>query len=230
MAHDEAPTGMAAHRADEALKLVPGWFDEPLRGLVFWLGYHSVRYRHYPLTEGAIVAELTAFLHARIPAISTAICPETLYREIARGDFGSTRADIVVGPVQKVNNRVRPKPELVEAIIEVKRSNYWPAIDTDLRRLLAYLATAQAAQARAFLVVACQAGPPPECFATKSDSVGWKASRRGIPLHDAQGQLVGKARARRIVRAAASITKEASSTHHVCLVEVVRVTEEGVNA
>ena len=218
---------MKAQRTEEALKALPGWFDEPLRGLVFWLGYHSVRFRHYPLSEGAIVAELTAFLYASRLVASKAIFPETSYREIASGNFGKTRADIVIGPGTKVNGRLRPVPDRVEAVIEVKRRNYWPDIVSDLRRLLDYLAASQAPQARAFLVVACQAGPPPKRFAVKSDKVGWKASRQGISLCDTEGHVAGKARVRRIVRAAASIKKEASSTHHVCLVEVVRVADKG---
>jgi hypothetical protein len=73
--------------------------------------------------------------------------------------------------------------------------------------------------------VACQAGPPPRRF-VKPDTVGWKATRQGIPISDAQGHVAGLARVRRIVRAASSVSKGATSTHHVCLVEVVRVNDK----
>jgi hypothetical protein len=46
--------------------------------------------------------------------------------------------------------------------------------------------------------VACQAGPPPDYFAIKSETVGWKAKRQDFPFLDTQGQVMGKARAQKI--------------------------------
>ena len=103
---------------------------ESLQGLTHWIGRRRCQYRHYPLAEGALVAELCNMVHGKINH------PHTLQCEVPYVNFvnrlenpltNGSRADLVVF-----------EGEMPRFIIEVKRhSAGMTQINADLRRLLA---------------------------------------------------------------------------------------------
>lgn len=211
--------------ADES-KRTPAWLEEPIRGLAFWLGYHHIRFRHHPLTEGAISGELIALIHASRPK-ELRLVPETMYSEIAGGSFGQTRADLIVGEFRRdESGEMRAVPEGVCAVVEVKRHAAWSRIEEDLNRLLRFLCCSRAAAPRAFLIVAYQARFPDNHFTEIHPKSGaCIATRKALRLTTKEG-LTGSARVRRVVRAS-SVRRESpdaasTTTHHVCLVEVLK--------
>lgn len=201
----------------------PPWLEDPIRGLAFWLGWRHVRYPHYPLAEGAISGELIALVHGSLSR-EISLMPEVGYSEIAFGGFGRRRADLVVGELRRdAAGEMRPVPDRVHAVVEVKRAAAWCRIEEDLHRLLRFLHGSHAPAPRAFLIVAYQAGRPDAQFIRRDPGSGaYSAASKQLRLVTKDG-LVGEARVRRVVRAS-SVRRESdegvTSTHHVCLVEV----------
>jgi hypothetical protein len=46
----------------------PKWAERALQGLAFWIGCRHSLYAHYPLSEGALVAEACNLIYANLDA------------------------------------------------------------------------------------------------------------------------------------------------------------------
>jgi len=123
----------------------PFWAGSALQGVTFWIGHRRCLYRHWPLSEGAIVAEVCNLIHANLPDKFHLQC-EVRYSKImdrwpdALGV--RARADLVVTESEK------PK-----FVIEVKRGSASNAdIDADLHRLAVAYGKLRTIQAYLMLV------------------------------------------------------------------------------
>lgn len=195
------------------------WLENALQGLVFWIGHRRAMYRHYPLAEGALVAEVCNLLCAHLPN-GLKLHPEVMYRRIlpestALSQMGpQARADLVVidsaisggGRNQNISSQVR-------IVIEVKRARAgMKLIREDLARLRSVV-KASGGQVRGFLIVVSEAGCP-------HDFVKGGKSLPGLhPIQNAARLEEGSFRVRRTVKASASFSEKASA-HYACLVEV----------
>lgn len=186
----------------ESNRAVPEWLEPALQGITFWIGHRRSMYRHYPLTEGAIVAELCNLIHAQLRDGRRLDCEEP-YKEIlgtqsAKGSSSNQRADLVVTAGATSNNYV--------AVIEVKRGNSSNAdIDEDIRRL----ASVKVARAgtRAFLIVVSE-GIRPRRFVNNAG--------RAIRKHES-----GMRYAVRRVCAASPSVKRGNRANYAVLVEIL---------
>ena len=61
---------------------VPGWTDAALQGITFWIGWNHTKFRYWPLTEGAIVAELQRLINANLET------DEALFCEVGANNLG----------------------------------------------------------------------------------------------------------------------------------------------
>lgn len=120
------------------LKNWPLWAQRSLQGLTYWMGHRRCLYRHYPLSEGALVAEMCNLIHANLPDSLMLTC-EVQYEKLLPGTAQPgilthrARADLVI--LRKASNGSDPQPKF---IIEVKRAGAPKGqIDADLRRLAA---------------------------------------------------------------------------------------------
>ena len=93
-------------------------------GVAYWMGHRRCLYRDYPLSEGALVAEVCNLIYANLPDHLELHC-EVQYakfvksRELPKILQGKIRADLVIAekPVRAGSD---PVPEF---IIEVKRAS-----------------------------------------------------------------------------------------------------------
>jgi len=161
------------------LEKLPVWVDRALQGVTYWMGHRRCLYRDYPLSEGALVAEVCNLIYANLPQTLQLLC-EVQYSgfvdfspmpEILRGRI---RADLVVAE-RSVRREAEPSPRF---IIEVKRAAA-PAsqINADLSRLAAvrYLCP----DIRAFMFLISEAERPkhiPDCDGHYRVRRTWKAA------------------------------------------------------
>lgn len=139
----------------ESKRAVPGWLEPALQGITFWIGHRRLMYRHYHLSEGAIIAELCNLIQAQLPDGRRLDCEEP-YKVIigsepsSRSTF-SQRADLVITSGATRRNYI--------AVIEVKRADAGNAeIEKDIDRL-ARVKVARP-DTRAFVIVVSEAKRP----------------------------------------------------------------------
>jgi hypothetical protein len=192
---------------------LPAWTSGALQGLAFWIGHRHSLYRHYPLTEGAIVAELCNLIHSNLSSDEMLLC-EQPYRSLIAADGKwptairpGARVDLVVAN----RGRSKDEPPRAKFVIEVKRASGADVkIDEDLTRL-AELKSLNS-ELRTFLFVISERSRPKR-FVTESG--GALTNRRSI----AGTSCVFKVR--RVCKATASF-KKAETAHYACLIEVCR--------
>ena len=186
------------------------WTQRALQGVAYWMGYRRCLYRDYPLSEGALVAEVCNLIYANLPDHLGLHC-EVQYakliksRELPKILQSKIRADLVIAE-KAARAGSDPVPEF---IIEVKRasaSKGW--IDADLHRLAA--ARGLCPDARAFLFVISEANRPRRFVLKEGQSIGGK---RPIPKSD------GYYRVRRTWKAAHAFNKR-EHAQYACLIEV----------
>jgi len=101
------------------LKPVEGYWEPVLQALAHWVAYKKQYYSGHLLTEGAIVAELTQLLSAKISDGCRMEC-ERMYKDIhSLCPKGDRLADIVIGNKGMAKNPL--KPSNITDVIEVKR-------------------------------------------------------------------------------------------------------------
>ena len=117
----------------------PVWVDRALQGVTYWMGHRRCLYRDYPLSEGALVAEVCNLIYANLPGELQLQC-EVQYSTFVDGNpmpenlQGRIRADLVVAE----RSRRREANPIPEFIIEVKRASApTRQINADLSRLAA---------------------------------------------------------------------------------------------
>jgi len=188
----------------------PSWVREALQGVTYWIGHRRCLYRNYPLSEGALVAEVCNLIYANLPEGLELLC-EVQYSKFVAANHppevlkGRIRADLVVA--EKSNHKEgEPIPRF---IIEVKRSSApRTQINLDLRRLAAVRCLCQ--DIRAFLFVISEAQRPKQFVNQEGHSI---LGKHKIPQSD------GHYRVRRTWKAAHAFTKR-ERAQYACLVEV----------
>lgn len=188
----------------------PAWAERALQGITYWIGHRRCLYRHYPLSEGALVAEVCNLIHANLPDKHSLLC-EVQYSSLIHRDEKPTeltvraRADLVVA--EKAKN---PEDEATpKFIVEVKRAAAPKAqIGADLRRLSAVRGIRP--DIRTFLFVISEAQRPTRFVDEDGKSV---LGRQAIP------QSEGHFRVRRTWKAAHAYTKR-DRAQYACLIEV----------
>ena len=193
-----------------SLKPWPSWMHHALQGITYWIGHRRCFYRNYPLSEGALVAEVCNLIHSNLPDDLTLKCEvqySDLLGDIPRPDelTERARADLVV-----FNKPTEEDDESVPmCIIEVKRAAAPNSqINADLRRLAAVLDLLPSV--RMFLFVISEAQRPVHFVNAEGHSI---LGKRQIP------HPKGYYRVRRTWKAAHAYTKR-ERAHYACLIEV----------
>lgn len=192
------------------LKKQPFWVERALQGVTYWMGHRRCLYRDYPLSEGALVAEVCNLIYANLPETLQLLC-EVQYSTFANGGRlpeilrGRIRTDLVVAD-KTGRSEEDPLPKF---IIEVKRASA-PAsqINADLARLVAVRRLCHGI--RAFLFVISEARRPNRFVNANGHSI---AGAHHIPDSD------GHYRVRRTWKAAHAFTKR-DRAQYSCLIEV----------
>lgn len=184
--------------------------ERALQGVAYWVGHRRCLYRHYPLSEGALVAEVCNLIHANLPDKLSLLC-EVQYSSLIHRDEKPTeltvraRADLVVAE-QTTNPDDDETPKY---IIEVKRAAAPKSqIDADLRRLSAVRAIRP--EIRTFLFIISEAQRPTRFVREDGMSA---LGKHAIP------QSEGYFRVRRTWKAAHAYTKR-DRAQYACLLEV----------
>ncbi len=191
------------------------WMETALQGLAFWIGHRRALFRHYPLPEGALVAEACNLLQANKPD-DLVLKPECMYKNLVSTgrlpkDISSqARADLVVSNADaRQADRGQNISDHVKFVLEVKRGDAPKhLIYEDLRRLQSFLRAASP-DVRAFLLIASEANSP-NMFVKDG-----KAIRRKVQIDGSPGHFM----VRRTLKASGSFSSK-TSAHYVCLVEV----------
>lgn len=194
----------------------PKWAEQALQGLAFWIGHRHALYRHYPLSEGALVAETCNLIHAHLGDGELLLCEQQYKRLVPVRTlpvgFGSkSRADLVVisGIDSKEAKAMTTLAEFAVAVVEVKRYSAPKAqIDYDLQRL-AMLKVA-VPKVRALLFVVSEAKRP-----SRFVSQDGRAILGATPIPGSQGHY----RVRRACKATAAFSGK-ETAHYACIVEV----------
>ena len=193
------------------------WLESALQGLAFWIGHRHSLFRHYPLAEGALVAEACNLIQANLPH-TLVLFPECLYKNLTpnqtavAGIGAKARADLVLcDSVARSIGREGHVAAHTKFVIEVKRGNAsTQAINDDLVRLHSFLGTSTAGT-RCFLFIVCESRAPTRFV---------KDGKSKLGAHDIPGTS-GKFHVRRSVKASASFSGK-KSAHYVCLLEILR--------
>lgn len=192
------------------LKKQPKWVEGALQGVAYWMGHRRCLYRDYPLSEGALVAEVCNLIYANLPKDLQLLC-EVQYSSFVERDRmpkvlqGKIRADLVVGDKSE-GSESEPVPKF---IIEVKRAAAAKSqINADLSRLCT--ARRLCPHVRAFLFVISEAKRPSRFVHEGGHSI---VGKHEIP--DCEGHY----RVRRTWKAAHAFTKR-ERAQYACLIEV----------
>lgn len=191
------------------------WMETALQGLAFWIGHRRALFRHYPLPEGALVAEACNLLQANKPD-DLVLKPEWMYKylvptgRLPKDISSQARADLVVCNADaRQAHRSENISDHVKLVLEVKRGDAPKhLINKDLRRLQSFL-RGSSPDVRAFLLIASEANTP-NMFVTDGKSIRGEVKIDGSPGHFM---------VRRTLKASGSFSSKASA-HYVCLVEV----------
>lgn len=192
------------------LKKQPKWVERALQGVTYWMGHRRCLYRDYPLSEGALVAEVCNLIYANLPGDLQLFC------EVQYSDFvertpmpkilrGKIRVDLLVADKSEGSQG----DTVPKFIIEVKRASASKSqINADLSRL----ATARRLrpEIRAFLFVISEAKRPRRFVHEGGHSI---TGKHDIPDSD------GYYRVRRTWKAAHAFTKR-ERAQYACLIEV----------
>lgn len=192
------------------LKKQPRWAQRALQGVTYWIGHRRCLYRDYPLSEGALVAEVCNLIYANLSEDLELLC-EIQYSSFVK-HFplpkilqGRIRADLVVAE-KAASSDADPVPKF---IIEVKRASSPQALITaDLQRLVA--ARRLRPDIRAFLFVISEAKRPKRFVHHEGHSLSGK---HAIPNSD------GYYRVRRTWKAAHAFNKR-DHAQYACFLEV----------
>jgi len=192
------------------LKKYPEWVREALQGVTYWMGHRRCLYRDYPLSEGALVAEVCNLIYANLSEGLQLRC-EVQYSSLVNSDLlpeifqRKTRADLVVAEIP-ARSGAEPIPKY---IIEVKRASASKSqINADLSRLA--VARRLRPDIRAFLFVISEAKRPKRFVHEEGHSLSGK---HAIPNSD------GYYRVRRTWKAAHAFKKR-DRAQYACLIEV----------
>lgn len=194
-----------------ALNKYPSWIERALQGITYWIGHRRCFYRSYPLSEGALVAEVCNLIHANLPDALSLMC-EVQYSKILRVQKmpeklpKKARADLVVFEI-KASPNDEPTPKF---IIEVKRASApKEQINTDLQRLSE--AGKILRNVRTFLFVISEAQRPSQFV----DKEGKSSNLRKQVIPQSEGHF----RVRRTWKAAHAFNKR-ERAQYACLIEV----------
>jgi len=188
----------------------PAWAEKALQGVAFWIGHRRCLYRDYPLSEGALVAEICNLIHANLGANEYLLC-EVMYTKLLEGKAypaeltARARADLVIATAKTLDEDA----SAAKFIIEVKRYKAGKAqIDSDLKRLAAVRRTH--GKIRAFMFVISEAELPPRFVSSEGKSILGKHPIDGGPSHF---------RVRRTLKAAHAFNVR-TTAQYACLIEV----------
>jgi hypothetical protein len=175
---------------------LPGWTHQLLQGSAFWIGYKTQLYRHYPLTEGAIVGEAVSLIKGSLNDGYQLEC-EMMYKKLGLKDSGQTRADLII----KDGDRI-------DSVIEVKRAKAAnKKVAKDLVRLAKF--HRHSPNTRCFLLLVSQKERPLNYI---------KEDGNAFPNEINAPEYIAKVR--RACKAASSF-KGTDSAHYSCLIEVI---------
>lgn len=197
---------------------VPRWISQPLQTLAFWVAYQNEIYRHHPLPEGALVAELTRLIDSAV-GHDMLVVREPMYRDVlpqGSEDWQTRgRADMaVIGREQSSGHGCH-------AIVEVKRADApMCQLDNDLRKLALYKQANK--NARAFIVVVAQAGRPDRWVADDGVAVREEEVFDFTSADDSMGQTHLNVTSRvRLVKKASGSFISVGNASYCCLIEVL---------
>jgi hypothetical protein len=192
------------------LKRQPVWVERALQGISYWMGHRRCLYRDYPLSEGALVAEVCNLIYANLPEPLQLLCEVQYSSFVDRNPIpqilrGKIRADLVVTEAP-VRRGASPVPKF---IIEVKRASAPTSqINADLSRLAAVRRLCP--EIRAFVFVISEANRPRRFVNDDGHSI---VGMHKIPNCD------GHYRVRRTWKAAHAFAKR-DRAQYACLIEV----------
>jgi hypothetical protein len=182
-----------------------------MQGLAFWIGHRHSLYRHYPLSEGALVAEACNLIFANYDPGDTLLCEVAYSRLMPNGAAPRARADLVIAS-NLPQNFDTTKDNLFGrwvTVIELKRASApRNQIDFDLKRL-AELRLANN-MARTFLFLIAEARRPKRFVAPEGKAILGKHPIEGIQAHY---------RVRRACKAALAFSGK-ETAHYACIIEV----------
>jgi hypothetical protein len=201
-------------RSSSKLKKMPAWSIAALQGVCYWMGHRRSLYRHYPLAEGAVVAEICNLISANLPDSRELTC-EVQYSKLSglpeapkvegkeEITLERTRADLVVSE-GSLDDGAAP-----EYVIEVKRYSAGKReIEADLRRLAEI--RHRYPKTRAFLFVISEGKRPNRFLNDKGNSLKGK-----LRIPDSKDHF----RVRRTLKAAHAYTRW-ENAQYACLLEV----------
>lgn len=149
--------------------MIPKYWNEILQGLSYWIAYKKQYFKDHLLTEGAIVAELTQLLSAKIESNMRIEC-ERMYKEINPQIIDQSRVDILIG--KKTNDKYKNgkikklMPNELLEIIEVKRyEGDWKKVEVDFEKL--FKLKKNLPNTRLFQIVVGQEKLPDKIFNSK---------------------------------------------------------------
>lgn len=188
----------------------PPWLKKSLQGIAFWLGYRQALYARKPLTEAAIVTELSDLIHTNLRN-NLELRGEVPFSSFLKDDLPAAlgkhaRVDLVVAT--KLPRAAGQRSKLrTEYIIEVKRGGSTKAsIDADLKRLWEVKNTRPSRRTLLFVI---SEGERPKRF-TSSDGKP-RDGRIAIPNRE------GFFRVHDVYTATGS---DGKSVHYACHIEV----------
>ena len=198
------------------MEQTPAWTDNVLQGLTYWVGYKKQYYRFYPLSEGALVAELLSLLSANTDS-SSIIIPEVMYKKICSEwkKKDGTRVDISIAFKKKENFS---HAKHTHTVIEVKRDmkGNKNKITNDIERLAKCLSKSNISGLRGFLILVSQDHRPEKFVSSKGN-----ARHKEFKIEKYPNYI---AKVRRVCKSTSSFKGEGSvateHAHYACLIEV----------
>ncbi len=200
--------------------IIPIWAVNAMQGITYWMGHRHCLYSDYPLSEGALVAELCNLINAKLSLGSSLHCEVQysnieLAREVKIGSLENMRADLVIA---KKTNRTNSKIITPEFIIEVKRAKAsQKEINLDLCRLaLAHKYGKKGVRTFLFLI---SESSMPKKFTTEKGGV---SSRGKVMIQSLDKKTLGHYIVRRTLKSSHSFLKKGKA-QYACIIEVFSI-------
>jgi len=189
---------------------IPDWTDNVLQGIAYWIGYKKQYYRFYPLTEGAIVAEMLSLLSTSQSGYKSQIHAEVMIKNICKKSTSKKRFDIVISEETLSENNI-------QSVIEVKRLEApKKELEKDFKKLIKYLSCIENNNVRAFVILVSQNTKPTEYISAKGNA---KKRTYNIAGYDNYYLKV-----RRVCKATNKFYTEKNNkkANYVCLFEILK--------
>ncbi len=198
------------------MEKIPQWLIDAMQGVTFWIGHRRTIFRHYPLSESALVTEACNLIQANISE-NYYLFPEQTYKKLSKAPLPpildkQKRADLAIYYSEEKNTK--KDVDNLRYVFEVKRANTTKKSRIkDIKRLACLLEDKRNSNIRCFLIVISEHDMPEDYVTLEGNA---RTTKHFIDCGNTKTAYYS---VRRVLKASAGFRNKKSG-HYACIIEV----------